>query len=318
MVRLHSSFVAIVCLGAASACSSSSTPSAGSSGGGSGVDSGSADAFVADGSNIGSQGGIDASARPMDASTDAPHGSTTIAAARAANVTTPITVVAVVTGLHGSPNDYSQWYIEDPAGGPSSGVAVYCDPDLSSCPTLRAPALHDLIEITGSLTTYKGLLQFIPTAQTVLQSNAPPPPVATVTASDLAEAGDSPYRGVVVHFATKLTVDSVTPSALYDTDCATKSDAGAADAGPPLCTGCEPPTYSGFQANDGSGHEIYIENVFFYTDHLQGSPECLTQAGVIPVMVGKTFSSIDGILDFDPYASAQYIAPIADADYVTP
>jgi hypothetical protein len=219
--------------------------------------------------------------------------------------------------LHGAPNDYSQWYIEDPAGGPSSGVAVYCDPDLSSCPTLRAPALYDFIQITGALSTYRGALQFVPTAQRVLSSNATPPPVAMVTVADLAPSASSPYRGVVVKVASMLTVDDVTPMALYDTNCNVATDAGA-DAGPPLCAGCEPPTYSGFQANDGMGHEVYIEAFFFYTDHLQSSPECLMSAGVIPVAVGKTFSSMTGILDYDPYASAQAFSPVSDADYVTP
>jgi hypothetical protein len=41
-------------------------------------------------------------------------------------------------------------------------------------------------------------------------------------------------------------------------------------------------------------------------------------AGVIPVAVGKTFSSMTGILDYDPYASAQAFSPVSDADYVTP
>ena len=240
---------------------------------------------------------------------------TTIAAARAASVTTPITVDAVVTALHGTvPNDVSQWYIEDPAGGPLSGVAVYCDPDLPSCPTLRAPPLQTLVRITGALSTYKGVLQFVPTAQAVLQMNAPLPPIATVTMTDLAPSAASMYRGVLVHLASKLTVDSVTPPALYDTQCNT----GATDGGLPLCTGCSPPTYAGFQANDGMGHEVYVEAFFFATDHLQSSPECTTQAGEIPVTVGMTFSAMTGVLDFDPYAGAQALSPVTDTDYTTP
>ena len=69
-------------------------------------------------------------------------------------------------------------------------------------------------------------------------------------------------------FASKLTVDDTTPSALYDTECNVPTDGGAVDAGPPLCTGCAPPSYSGFQANDGAGHEVYVEDFFFNTDHL--------------------------------------------------
>jgi hypothetical protein len=241
---------------------------------------------------------------------------TTIAAARTGNVTTPITVDAVVTALAGVPNDYPTWYIEDPAGGPLSGVAVYCDPDLG-CTAAAAPPVGTLVQITGSLSTYKGQLQLVPTKQTIKQMNATLPPVAMLTPADLAPTGSSMYRGVVVQVqlgGAKLTVDDVTPSALFDTQC----NAGA-DGGLPGCaTLCEPPAYAGFQANDGSGHEIYVEAPFFNTDHLQSSPECLTQAGVKPVTVGTTFSMIEGVLDLDPYGQVQYVAPQADKDYTTP
>lgn len=240
----------------------------------------------------------------------------TIAAARSGNVTTAITVQAVVTALHGSPGDYSQWYIEDPAGGPSSGVNVYCDKD-KSC-SLPEPALHDLVSITGTLSTYKGVVQLVPTAISTLQTNAALPPIPTLTITDIAEGATSLYRGVLVKYdATKLTVDDLTPTALYDTSCNTGVDAGA-DAGLPLCTGCAPPSYSGFQANDGQGHEVYIENVFFETDPLQSSPECKTASGAVPVTLGMTFSSMQGILDYDSYAAAQQIAPVQASDYTTP
>jgi hypothetical protein len=231
-------------------------------------------------------------------------------------VTSAITVQAVVTALHGSPGDYSQWYIEDQAGGPSSGVNVYCDKD-KSC-SLPEPTLHDLVLITGALSTYKGVVQLVPTAIHTVQANAALPPIPTLTITDLAEGASSLYRGVLVKYdATKLTVDNLTPTALYDTSCNTGGDAGA-DAGLPLCTGCAPPSYSGFQANDGQAHEVYIENVFFSTDPLQSSPECTSASGAVPVTLGMTFSSIQGILDYDSYAAAQQIAPVQASDYTTP
>ena len=251
---------------------------------------------------------------------------TTIAVAVAGGVTTPITVVGVVTALAGVPSDYPIWYVEDPGGGENSGVAVYCDPDLSSCSAAsdpKATALHSLVVITGSLSKYMGQLELIPTAQTLLQASATPPPIAALTAVDLAPTGNSPYRGVFVKYdATKLTVDSVTPAALLDTDtaCETPGSNGLLpDGGLPSCSPlCEPPIYSGFRANDGNGNEIYIEAPFFNTDPLQSSPECLSQTGVIPVRVGMTFTSIQGILDFDPYGQVQYLAPVQPSDYVTP
>jgi hypothetical protein len=228
-----------------------------------------------------------------------------------ANVTTPITVVAVVTALAGVPGDYPTWYVEDPGGGPNSGIAVYCDPLLAACSAAglpRATPLHSLVAITGSITTFDSQHELIPTAQTLLQASTTPPPIPLLTAADLAPTATSPYRGVFVKYdATKLTVDNVTPAALKDSSCTTTCS--------PLC---EPPVYSGFEANDGLGDEIYVEAPFFNTDPLQSSPECLTQSGVVPVTVGMTFSSIQGILDIDPYAQVQYLAPDQASDYVTP
>jgi hypothetical protein len=268
-----------------------------------------------------------------EASTDGGSGdsgaTTTIAQARASGTMTPISVVGIVTAVHGVMGDQSVWYIEDPAGGPLSGIAIYCDPALTTCSkSITAPPLNTKVLITGPISMYMGQLQIAPTAQTILQMNATPPPAAMVTVSDLAPTGTSMYRGVYVKLATKLTVDSVTPPALYDTQCASAipdggadaaADAAAGDAGSmPSCSGCAPPTYSGFQANDGSGHEIYIENYFFNSEPLQSSPECLTQPGAVPVTDGMTFSSMAGVLDFDGYASAQDIMPVQASDYVTP
>ncbi len=226
-------------------------------------------------------------------------------------MTTPITVVGVVTALAGVPGDYPTWFIEDPGGGPNSGVAVYCDPLLAACSASglpRATPLHSLVVITGSLTSFNGQHELIPTAQTLLEASTTPPPIPVLTAADLAPTADSPYRGVFVKYdATKLTVDNVTPAALKDSACSTTCS--------PLC---EPPVYSGFEANDGLGDEIYVEAPFFNTDPLQSSPECLTQSGVVPVTVGMTFSSMQGILDLDPYALVQYLAPDQASDYVTP
>jgi hypothetical protein len=260
-----------------------------------------------------------------EAGPDAAAATTTIAMARMSGVTTAITVNGFVTALAGVPKDYPQWYIEDPAGGPYSGVLVYCDPLASKACTVPEPALHDLIQVTGTLTTYMGQLELEPTAMVVLQSNATPPPVATFAPADVAPAGNSMYRGVYgkLTLASKLTVDSVTPPALANTSSSCGAvfppDGGAGDAGPPACTAkCTPPVYSGFRANDGAGNEVYIEAPFFNTDPLQSSPECLTQPGVVPVTVGMTFSAMSGVLDVDPYSAAQGLSPVLPSDYVTP
>jgi hypothetical protein len=260
-----------------------------------------------------------------DGGPDAAAATTTIAKARQNSVTSAITVNGFVTALAGVPKDYPQWYIEDPAGGPYSGVLVYCDPLASKACNVPEPALHDLIQVTGTLTTYMGQLELVPTAMTLLQSNATPPPVAMLAPADAAPGANSMYRGVYgkLTLPSKLTVDSVTPAALANTSSSCGAvfplDGGAGDGGVPQCTSkCSPPVYSGFRANDGAGNEVYIEAPFFNTDPLQSSPECLAQPGVVPVAVSMTFSEMSGVLDVDPYSAAQGLSPVLPSDYATP
>jgi hypothetical protein len=247
---------------------------------------------------------------------------TTIATARGGNVTTPITVTAVVTAVRGDdPVDTKEWYIEDPTGGPSSGIAVYCDhaAKQAPCPAgITAPALHDLVTVTGTIVPYQGKLEIAPTAQSTVMSNAPAPPVPTVTPADLAPSGSSNLRGTVVKLATKVTVDDPTPHAFYYSKCAMGDGGAGPDGGPTLCSGCAPPTYLGFQVTDGSGNEILIENHFYTSEHLQSSPECLTHMGAVPVTRGMTFSGIAGILELNPSSMMQTFAPVLDSDYTTP
>ena len=228
------------------------------------------DSGAMDASQQDTVGNPDTSAGGRDAGPDAPLPTTTIAAARQAYIdggaAASITVNAVVTAVQGPAGDQVNWYIEDPAGGPYSGVVVYCDPlAASTCPCamncsphVAAQPIGTLVSITGALSAYHGQIQFEPTAQTVLQMHATPPPVYTATASDLLEAGNSPYRGVYVKFATTVTVDNLTPSALYDTQC--NPDGGT---GMPFCSGCTPPTYAGFEVNGPGTGAFFVEETFF-------------------------------------------------------
>jgi predicted extracellular nuclease len=230
------------------------------------------------------------------------------------NVTTSITVAAVVTAVQGPSGDEVNYYIEDPAGGPYSGVVVYCDPLETKCPAgPRAgnPSVGDYVLITGALSTYKGQLQLAPTAYSKIASGHALPPAIAVQGSDVAAGSSSAqYRGVLVKLAETLTVTDLTPAALYDTQCGTAT----ADGGP-LCTGCSPPTYSGFQATDAANDVIYVEQYLFPGDPLQSSPECVSMSGQVAVTMGETFPFMEGILDYDPYASAQFMAPRGPSDY---
>jgi hypothetical protein len=225
-------------------------------------------------------------------------------------------VNAIVTGVQGPSGDQVIWYVEDPSGGPYSGISVFCDPlAAKTCPCkagctphVEAPPLNTLVSISGTISSYKGQLQLEPTAQTILQSGATPPPVFSASASDLGESVDSPYRGVYVKFPTTVTVDNLTPAALYDSQCTT-------DGGMQLCSGCAPPTYSGFEVNGPGANAFFVEETFFPFVPLQNSPECLTQSGAVVVTQGETFPSMAGILDIDPYSAKQALAPVQPSDY---
>jgi len=229
-----------------------------------------------------------------------------------------ITVNAVVTGVQGPTGDQVIWYVEDPAGGPYSGVSVFCDPlaattcpcKASCMPHVSAPPIGTLVSITGAISAYHGQLQLEPTAQTILQMNATPPPVYAASATDLAETGNSPYRGVYVKFSSTVTVDSVTPAALYDSECDTDGGTGM-----PLCSGCEPPTYAGFEVNGPGANAFFVEETFFPFVPLASSPECLTQSGAVAVTNATTFPFMAGILDVDPYAGDQVLSPVQPSDY---
>lgn len=262
-----------------------------------------------------------ASDASSDAVTDGPAATTTIAQARQAFLdggsAPSITVNAVVTAVQGPTGDQVNWYVEDPAGGPYSGIVVYCDPDLTGCPCgasctphVAAQPIGTLVSVTGKISSYHGQLQLEPTAQTVLQTGATVPAAYTASASNLAETADSPYRGVYVKFPSTVTVDNLTPAALYDTQC-NVGDAG----GMPLCTGCTPPTYSGFEANGPGAGAFFVEETFFPFVPLASSPECVAEAGAAAVTNGQMFPFMAGILDVDPYAGEQALSPTRPADY---
>ena len=65
----------------------------------------------------------------------------------------------------------------------------------------------------------------------------------------------------------------------------------------------------GFQATDGASNVIYVEQYLFPGDPLQSSPECVSMPGQVAVTQGETFPFMEGILDYDGYASAQFLAP---------
>jgi hypothetical protein len=180
-------------------------------------------------------------------------------------------------------------------------------------PHVSAPVLNTLVSMTGTISTFNGQVQIEPTAQTVLEINATPPPAYVASMDDLAEDGTSPYRGVYVRYPSAVTVDNLTPPALYDTSCDTGSGSNSG-SGMPLCSGCAPPSYSGFEVS-ASGSAFFVEETFYPFVPLENSPECLTQHGAVVVTKGETFPYVAGILDVDPYSSKQALSPAQPSDY---
>lgn len=241
--------------------------------------------------------------------------SMTIAQALGSHLTSAFTTTAYVTGVRkNSMATKFDVYIEDPAGGMNSGIDVFCDHGAKTpCPSsITPPTVGQMVTITGTISAFDGKEEMKPTSMTVSSMTGTAPPIPTVMMSDVAPTAMSAYRGVLVKLANVVTVDNVTPMALYDTNCA--GDAGVNG----LCTSCGPPSYSGFEAADGSGNKVLIEQFFYGSENLQSSPECLTQKNAVPVTNGMTFSMVTGILDFDTYGKVQVLQPVTDSDYTTP
>jgi hypothetical protein len=243
---------------------------------------------------------------------------TTIANAIMNKVTTPITVSAVVTGIVGTGS--TTWYIQDPAGGQYSGVAVFCSHTAKTnpCPmTINAPVLGNQVLITGTLSQFRGKWELNPTAQTVTNpSGTAPAPMAIANTDAAYNSTNAAVRGFPVKLMGNMfNVDSVTPADLYDTNC--KGDAGVSMMN--LCTGCMPPTYSGFAVSDGTS-KIYVQQSFFQTDKLESSPECVGMvSGTTAVTHASKFTVLGGILDVDPFgpkgATTVTLQPLSPSDY---
>ena len=58
-----------------------------------------------------------------------------------------------------------------------------------------------------------------------------------------------------------------------------------------------------------------MEQYLFPGDPLQSSPECVSMAGQVAVTQGESFPFMEGILDYDGYAMAQFMAPRGPSDY---
>ena len=263
-----------------------------------------------DSNNSGNQ---DANVNPSDGGTQTDTGTTgdgggqytfdTVAALRAAPpaVFTPVTVnTAVVTGLTGN---YKNLYIQDLAGGPRSGIALYCNFDASSnkCPipesTMKTFKPGQKVKVVGTWDIYKDKEEIKPTAITVLDAASTTlPPFAQLTAAQAAETlTQSDYEGCLVEISgvsstTPLTVTSTTPAAFrndsFTTDC------------------LHGPSYSAFEVWDNTS-TIAVTTTFYRSIDLATEAMCIMIFDGGPgdrlVVVGDKFNKLAGILDKDLY-----------------
>ncbi len=106
-------------------------------------------------------------------------------------VGTTVTIEGIVTGVYGD-----LFFVEDPAGGPWSGISVY---QLG-----HAVVQGDQVQITGAVTEFHDLTQIEPTEIVVLSSNHPlPDPVLL----KVQEAKHEQWEGVLVRVENVVVVD---------------------------------------------------------------------------------------------------------------
>ncbi|MBX3053898.1 MAG: endonuclease/exonuclease/phosphatase family protein [Caldilineaceae bacterium] len=96
-----------------------------------------------------------------------------------------VSVQGIVTGIYGS-----LFFVEEPAGGPWSGIAVF--------QRGHGVAEGDAVQVTGVVAEYYDLTQIEPTAVEILSSGNPLPAPAGLTAK---EAAGEQWEGVLVHLS---------------------------------------------------------------------------------------------------------------------
>ncbi|MBI5481738.1 MAG: hypothetical protein HY906_22975 [Deltaproteobacteria bacterium] len=245
----------------------------------------------------------------QDANNNGDGGGTfgTIKAAREANLAAfaPVTIeTAVVTGVNWS-STTAKAYIQDAAGGPKSGIMLYCKyASGGTCPmgdAMKALKMGQKVKVVGTWDVYNGQEEIKPTAVTVLDSNEGAlPPYAEISAAQAVETlTQSDYEGCLVKISgvsatTPLTVTSMTPAGFVNDN---YNSTGACCCGPP---------YSAFEVSDSSGNKIAVTTNFYRNIDLGTDGTCIMIFdGGVPadklVVVGDKFNMLAGILDMDPY-----------------
>ena len=326
LAPMKSSSLALISLAVASisssllfACGSSSIHSPGSGGSGGATSSTTTTSSSSSGSTTASSTSSTSSScgEPSDdgGGADAGAATTTIAAARMGNVTTSITVAAVVTAVQGPSGDEVNYYIEDPAGGPYSGIVVYCDPLETSCPAgPRAgnPSVGDYVLITGAISTYKGQLQISPTD---VRADRVRPRAAGAG----RRAGQRRRRGQHVG-----AVPRGPGEARRDLD-RDQPHAGARSTTPrvaprrPTVGRCAPAarprrTPASRRPTAPATSSTWSSTCSPATRSRARRSACRWPARS-PSRKGETFPFMEGILDYDGYANAQFMAPRGPSDY---
>jgi hypothetical protein len=221
------------------------------------------------------------------------------------SVSIPCAVVTAVT-----PSGKELW-VQDLAGGPRSGISVYCNPASASAPclvptaTILALRPGNVVQLSGVWSPYHGKNMIRPTSITVVDATAlpAPTPITAAQADPLLPASD--YAGVLVTVTTApLTV--VGASAVPY----------APDGGSPCQNG---PTPGLFQVSDGTS-TIDVETTFFDTIDIGIGDPCLPAldggaARAHVVRPGDTFTKLGGILDWDTVTGQLVLQPTDPSQY---
>jgi hypothetical protein len=245
----------------------------------------------------------------------------TIKAAREAGLAAfaPVTIdTAVVTGVNWS-GTTAKAYIQDAAGGPKSGVMLYCKYSGTGtlCPMgdqIKALKMGQKVKVVGTWDVYNSQEEIKPTAITVLDSTegALPPYAEIPAAQAIMTLTSSDYEGCLVKISgvsasTPLTVTSMTPAGFQNTNYSTDCSKG--------------PPYSAFEVSDGSGNKIAVTTNYYRNIDLNTDANCVGRddAGVPydnVVVVNDTFNMLAGVLDMDPYdMNGIILTPTAENQY---
>ncbi len=262
---------------------------------------------------------------------DAGSGATTVAAFRmslpapgASLAFNGVVIVGWVTSTK-----YGHIWVQDPGGGPYSGVQLFCNygGTTPNCPMTRTQVESlvrgQVVNVTGN---YNPFTPSSPaSAPTLVEVGAPmvtptgsmmDPVAVSVSPSDVSKGMVSAdmYAGVYVTMTGSFTVSSVTASEFMNTSysCTTSGDGGMSASAP---------QYFGFEMTDGTntmavGLGFYKSESYCLDSCFDSMCTSATTAGHMLVSTGETFTGLTGVVEPASSSTESYlqVSPVVDMD----